>query len=298
MTIERHRESRADPSMQAVRPVGQGSQARDSTFLMTWEQAVRWLREQPEKQDLVKACYYDDPLEDAALRYWESSEWRALRKQLPLSKGKVLDVGAGRGVSSFAFARDGWNVTALEPDASDLVGHGAIRHLVAATGASIAIIEEWGELIPFGNDEFDMIHCRQVLHHARDLKGMLREIGRVLKTNGCFIATREHVISRREDLELFLDSHPLHRLYGGENAYLLSEYIDAISGGSIRVDKILNPFASDINLFPGSRADIKKILARRFSVPFPALIPDWVVTWYGARSNEPGRPYTFVGRKI
>jgi hypothetical protein len=35
---------------------------------MTWEQAVRWLREQPEQQDLVRACFYDDPVEAAIVR--------------------------------------------------------------------------------------------------------------------------------------------------------------------------------------------------------------------------------------
>ena len=35
---------------------------------MTWEQAVQWLREQPDMQGLVQACYFDDPLAQAAER--------------------------------------------------------------------------------------------------------------------------------------------------------------------------------------------------------------------------------------
>ena len=44
---------------------------------------------------------------------------------------QALDLGAGRGISSYALAREGWQVTALEPDPSMLIGAGAIRSLVA-----------------------------------------------------------------------------------------------------------------------------------------------------------------------
>jgi Asp/Glu/hydantoin racemase len=36
---------------------------------MSWEQAVLSLREQPDAHELVLACFYDDPLIDAARRY-------------------------------------------------------------------------------------------------------------------------------------------------------------------------------------------------------------------------------------
>ena len=49
----------------------------------TWEQAVQWLREQPDQQELVLGAYYDDPLPDAAQRYWRSEEWQAIRTLLP-----------------------------------------------------------------------------------------------------------------------------------------------------------------------------------------------------------------------
>src|SRR4051812_17248898 len=108
---------------------------------MTWEQAVDWLIQQPGSEVLVKACFYDDPLIDAATRYWQSTEWRAVRDLLPATPGKALDIGAGRGISSYALARDGWNVTALEPDPSEKVGAGAIRKLANEADLKIEIAQ-------------------------------------------------------------------------------------------------------------------------------------------------------------
>lgn len=260
----------------------------------SWEDAVRWLKSQPAQQELVRACFYDDPLLDAAARYWSSTEWKAVQKLLPPNKGKALDIGAGRGISSYALARDGWTVTALEPNPSAMVGAGAIRGLAAQAGFDIAIAETWGEQLPFEDDVFDVVHCRQVLHHARDLGQLCREIGRVLKPGGCFIATREHVISRKEDLPVFLDRHPLHKFYGGENAFLLQEYEEAIKNADIVLTRTFNPAQSDINLFPETKSAVKRRMAARLHLP-AALVPDFYLAWRGSRDNTPGRIYTFVG---
>ena len=215
-----------------------------------------------------------------------------------IPRGQALDIGAGRGISAYALARDGWQTIALEPDASLEVGAGAIRQLASETGVTINIVEESGEELPFESNSFDLVHCRQVLHHSRDLRLFCREAGRVLKFNGIFIATREHVLSRREDLQAFLDSHPLHFLYGGESAYLLEEYTSAIEAAGIEIIKVLNPLESDINLFPQSKIGLKAEFARRRFLPFPSLIPDWLLSWRGDRLNSPGRLYSFLGKKL
>ena len=111
--------------------------------LISWEQAVSWLRDQEDQEFLVRACYYDDPLLQSAVRFYESQEWKAVCDWLPNERGTVLDIGAGRGISSYAFARDGWDVTALEPDSSDLVGAWAIRCLANQSGIDFTVAEEW-----------------------------------------------------------------------------------------------------------------------------------------------------------
>ena len=263
---------------------------------LTWEAAVVWLRRQPEQAELVRACYYDDPLIDAVKRFADSGEWQAVRSWLPKPPGRVLDLGAGRGISSYALARDGWSVSALEPDPSELVGAGAIRRLAAESALPIDVIRGWGEKLPCRNATFDVVYGRQILHHARDLQALCCEIVRVLKPGGLFMFTREHVISRHEDLDTFLNAHPLHRFTGGEHAYRLEEYLAALREAGLTVDRALNPFESEINLHPHTVMSVKTTLARRYRLPWPWLISDGLLRWLGARSDVPGRAYTFVGR--
>lgn len=265
---------------------------------MTWEEAVAWLRSQPDQQDLVRACFFDDPLLEAARRYRNCAEWQAVRRLLPEVKGKVLDLGSGRGISAYALAADGWQTTALEPDPSLLVGAGAIRSLAREAGLAITVVQDWGESLPFPEAAFDVVHARQVLHHAHDLKALCREVARVLKPGGLIVATREHVINKPEDLQAFFDSHPLHRLYGGENAFTLEQYTTALQSAGFKLKKIFNPWASDINLYPTTRDEIRQHLARRFRLPWPYLIPDWLLAWQAGRMDVPGRLYTFVGDKL
>lgn len=264
--------------------------------LISWEEAVSWLKSQPEQAELVRACFYDDPLLVAAERYAVSSEWQAVRMLLPHAPGRALDVGSGRGISAFALACDGWQVAALEPDPSDVVGAGAIRILAKAAGLDIQVEENWGERLPFADETFDVVHCRQVLHHARDLKQLCREAARVIKKGGKFIATREHVISLHEDLPEFLASHPLHKLYGGENAYLLQEYLDAITESGFTLTEVLNPYQSDINLYPETVRGLKHRIAAKYRLP-SLLVTDAILKWRGGINKVPGRLYTFVGSK-
>jgi SAM-dependent methyltransferase len=274
----------------------------------TWEDAVRWLREQPGREDIVRDAYYDDPLSAAAERYWRSNEWQAVRDIIGTGPGDALDAGAGRGIASYALAKDGFTVTALEPDPSDLVGGGAIRALAMATWLPITVEEKLSERLPFADNSFDVIFARAVLHHIADLPAAMREFHRVMRPGAVFVAAREHVISDASELSAFFDSHPLHHRYGGENAHPLHVYQDAIRQGGLILERTIGSLDSPINYGPQTTAQVNQRIAAQ-AVPVASLRPAAAVLLglpgIGALlrkaaskiDRRPGRHASFVGRK-
>lgn len=200
-------------------------------------------------------------------------------------------------------------MVALEPDPSAIVGAEAIRALARDSGLSIDVTQDFTERLPFADASFDLVFARAVLHHTRDLPGACREFFRVLKPGGRMLAIREHVISRPEDLGTFLEDHPLHRHYGGENAFLQETYAAAICEAGFSLEAVLQPFDSPVNYAPYTRDSLCREIAHRVGTRLPGLqgivhsalsIP--VVWSLSARllnrlDQRPGRLLSFVAHK-
>lgn len=278
--------------------------------MMTTGEAVRYLRESPQHTRLIRDAYLGEDVQEAAERFLASAEFADARALLGdgFQGGKVLDLGAGVGIASYAFAQSGAQIVyALEPDASEVVGRGAISRLQNAA-AHIELLEAFGEEIPLPDNELDVVYTRQVLHHTRDTGQVLRECARVLKSGGKFLACREHVVESEDELKTFLEQHPIHRLAGGEHAFPLDAYVSAITSAGLRVEKILGPWDSLINAFPEVRTNDElerlpqKILAGKFGHAVGAMavslpgVKNFI--WKRVKSQTPpGRMYSFLASK-
>ena len=197
---------------------------------MNWHETIAHIRSSKDYEELVMAAYLGADIHANVQRYAASEEFKEVLRKIRVlcpNATHILDIGSGNGISAVAFSMNGYKVTALEPDPSDSIGAGAIKILKADLNIQdLKVIENTAENFQ-SEIEFDIIFARQALHHAAELDSFVLNCTKHLKVDGLFIAIRDHVLSQESDLAFFLDSHPLQKFYGGENAYTLNRYSSA-----------------------------------------------------------------------
>lgn len=281
---------------------------------MTWEETIKYIRQTPDFQNLVKDAYLDEDLVKNVSQFRTSAEYKATLSfinQFHPQANSLLDIGAGNGISSISFALDSFTITAVEPDPSSTVGSNAIRYLSRYYNLpTIQIIESYAEKLPFPDETFDIVYARQAMHHAQNLNSFVAEAYRVLKKGGLFFTVRDHVTNTPTEKEAFLKAHPLQKFYGGENAFSKAEYISTFESNNFELLLKLAHFDSIINFAPKTEqevydADTKLKTDFKEKIPFLStflfpLYKLYTLIRYGKindESNIPGRLYSFIARK-
>ena len=104
----------------------------------------------------------------------------ALKNKLKLinsesQKGRILDIGAGVGDFLSVCKNDGWDTIGIEP--SD-------KAKTIAKSKGVLFVENVSEL---ESNSFDVITMWHVLEHVPDLENQIRELKRLIKSNGTII---------------------------------------------------------------------------------------------------------------
>src|SRR5438309_5609242 len=102
----------------------------------------------------------------------------------PLRGKSILDVGCGGGILAEDLAREGAQVTGI--DLSSASVDQAQRH-ARAGGLAIDYRVVDAAATPFPASSFDLVVASEVLEHVPDLDRTLREVSRILKTDGLFL---------------------------------------------------------------------------------------------------------------
>lgn len=98
-----------------------------------------------------------------------------LINSLQPNKGRILDIGAGTGDFLSVAKQDGWQTIGVEP--SD-------KAKTIAKNKGVSFVEETAEL---ESHSFDVITMWHVLEHVPNLDNQIKELKRLLKTNGTLI---------------------------------------------------------------------------------------------------------------
>jgi SAM-dependent methyltransferase len=274
--------------------------------MMNIDKALLELLDDPHSAQHMRDTYVGVDLQACAQRFAASGEFAEVLRHLGShARGTILDLGAGSGIASYAFARtSAVQVYALEPGDSALVGRRAIAQVTE--GLPVAILGGIGEQIPLPDNAVDLVYTRQVLHHTTDLPRVLRECRRVMKPGGIFLACREHVVDDQAQLQAFLADHPIHQRVGGENAFALAVYLSAIQDAGLLCRAVWGPWDSVINAFPGVATQVAlaqypaQLLGSRFGrfgERLGTLPPVRWLMWRWLKRPVAGRLYSFLAVK-
>lgn len=121
---------------------------------------------------------YDETLPPHVVRHYLDKRVAYVLAKCP--RGRVLDVGCGTGVLAGRLAKEGYEVTGLDPSQGML-------HVMAETEPEVTGVRGDGAELPFGDAEFDVVTTVAALHHIAEPEAVhatLVEMARVTRPGG------------------------------------------------------------------------------------------------------------------
>ena len=107
-------------------------------------------------------------------------------------EGTMLDLGCGEGRHIFGLMEKfpDLKCIGLDPhiESLDKASEG-LKFLESISNTKTNFLSGSAYLLPFSDDSFDLVVCSEVLEHLHDYKDAIKEINRVLKPGGQFLAS-------------------------------------------------------------------------------------------------------------
>ncbi len=110
-----------------------------------------------------------------------------LRKYYDLpDHASALEIGCGEGAGLVALSQNFEYVIGVDPSLPELI---LARKFCDDNGIkNIRLVRAYGQQLPFPDNGFSYVTAQNTLEHVFDIDGVVAEVARVLKCNGCFAA--------------------------------------------------------------------------------------------------------------
>jgi SAM-dependent methyltransferase len=221
----------------------------------------------------------------------ESLYFRFLMGIVKFKGGKLLDFAAGTCWTSYIFAKNGYDVVALEMNPSDLCGIGIFKNYRDKMPFQ-AVMGDCARS-PLKEGIFDVVFCHQAMHHASDLDRMVSEMARCAKKGGLVIAGGEHIRPFFTGDEAFRKKHPAVIFGANEHAYPHYRYRDAFKKAGIIKVKVI-PRGFECNFDTISQKFFRALIKNISKIPF---IGESIVRFILLNFSGAGTEITIYGFK-
>ena len=155
-----------------------------------------WGRVIGQSLDELRAYYlllpYVDDDSPVVTHYREASRAFKITQQVlgDIAGKRGLDLGGSIGWAAYRFAQAGAQMTLADYNDSSPSGLGGAQAFID-DGVEIDRYRVDAHNLPFADAQFDFVFCCAFLHHLQDPARVVREVGRVLRPGGKFVATLE-----------------------------------------------------------------------------------------------------------
>jgi len=119
-----------------------------------------------------------------------------------LPVGRLLDIGCSRGDWAALWQGRGWNCSGIDIDRKHL-------EIARQRGVDARYCDLNADVLPFDDQNFDLIFAGEVIEHLVDTDNFLSELRRCVRVGGRVLITTPNLVSFENRLRILLGMYPI-----------------------------------------------------------------------------------------